>query len=316
MLITDSNDDYVSRHQAQRSAGDADQAEFGALRNTRANVYEGIYDDLVADALDDFDPQDAQAEPESPEWSVRDLQYDDAFGAVLEKIEERVELLGRDYPFRVDDNALTYVSSKTKVYEFCLCICEASLDRGQNSTLARTFEQVARLVVQDYLGQSALSHHTGWPRDDKAQKRFKAAMQVLGSRTNEWCWGPEDGLPNDPDPTNVKDEGVDFVVWRPNPDRRAGSLFLLGQCACGQNWDSKFDDININKLSKWFNPMTLVDPVRVFCTPHHVTNGMIRETSREAGVVFDRIRLAILAENSSQEIRSQLMSLDLGQYLP
>lgn len=316
MPISEIEEDYTSRLQAQKSAINADQAEFGALCNATANAYEGIYDELVADALDDFDPHDAPAEADAPEWNYHDLQYDDAFGAVLEKIEERNTLLANYYPFNITGNTLNYGGSETKVYEFCLSICGASLDRGQNQNMTRIFEQVSRLLVQDYLGECALSHHTGWPRQDENQRRFKAAMMPLNEKTHEWRWGPDDGLPDDPEPTHAKDEGVDFVVWRPNPDGRIGSLFLLGQCACGQNWDTKFDDININKLSKWFNPMTLIDPVKVFCTPYHVTNAMIREVSREAGVVFDRIRLALLAEQSSPETKEELRALDLEQYLP
>jgi hypothetical protein len=284
---------YERRHKDQRSAGNADQTEFDAIQSGKAVFEAGIYDDRVADSLDDFDPEITQLEP----WQRQDLQYEGAAGHLLEQIEARQRLLGTFYPFHLTQNSLVHRPSTSLVYEFCLAIANApSITRGAFAYLPRAFEIVAQRLAQLFVGFGAESFHTGWPRQSGGIGRFKAHMAALNKQTNEWAWGPEEGLPEDPEPANVKDEGIDFVVWKPHLDKRVGSMFFVGQCACGNDWPEKFHDTDLGKLNKWFNPMTLVPPMKIFCTPYHVADGLVREASREAGIVLDRVRLSLIAE--------------------
>jgi hypothetical protein len=287
---------YTERHIQQRSANDADQAEFTALRMGASAVEDGVLDDRIAGAMDDFDPE----LPDLERWQADDLRNEAAAGRLHEQIHRRQELLGQRYPFRLEGNSLVHAPSATKVYEFCLSICNApSITTKPYVQLPRIFEQVARVLAQAYLGGS--SHHTGWPRQDNAPVRFKAMMAPLEEATGEWIWQPEEGLPEDPEPSAAKDEGIDFVAWKALPDGRTGQLFVLAQCACGDDWSSKFHDTCPERLEKWFHPMTLVPPVKAFCTPHHVTDSVLREASRMAGIVFDRIRLTLLAESADPD---------------
>ena len=48
-------------------------------------------------------------------------------------------------------------------------------------------------------------------------------------------------------------------------------------------------------LQRWFNPLSLLAPVKSLATPRHVVDGLLREASREAGIVFDRSRLVLAA---------------------
>ena len=117
----------------------------------------------------------------------------------------------------------------------------------------------------------------------------------MHEETGEWVWDPEDVL----DPKDVRDGGCDFVVWlEPSDRRKIGHLFVLGQCACGNDWQDKLDDLKITKIGKWFHPLSTVPPVRSFATPRHVVDDMLREGSREAGLFFDRARLALVAESA------------------
>ncbi|EIE49616.1 hypothetical protein C357_17930 [Citreicella sp. 357] len=84
---------------------------------------------------------------------------------------------------------------------------------------------------------------------------------------------------------------MDFIFWPPLLDNRSiAQQFFLGQCACGNDWDTKFDDLNLKKLFKWFDA-AVVDPVRLFATPFHIVDAVLIESSREAGFVFDRARI-------------------------
>lgn len=292
------SDPYSVRHLAQRAAHDADQAEFSAIIRQSSVLDSGIYDDRVAGVMDDFDPQDSTIKAD---WHLRDIELDSAVGKVHEEIDRRIEVMGDHYPFTIDGGQLTYRKSRSLFYEFCLSICNApTITQGVYVELPRVFERSSARLVREYFGVYSEVLHTGWPRDEEVGVRFKEAMAHLQTKTGEWRWRPEDDLPEDPDPQIAKDEGLDFVVWKKSIDGRTGSLFVLGQCACGNDWKDKYFDLNLGRLRKWFSPMTIVDPIRSFATPHHVANALLTDAQREAGLVFDRARLTLIAERAEQ----------------
>jgi hypothetical protein len=153
-----------------------------------------------------------------------------------------------------------------------------------------------------FLGAGSKGIRTGWPGDSFGARptKFKDLIALLHQQTGEFFWSPDPGLPDDPTHQDVKEEGVDVVVWKAIPDERAGKLFLLCQCACGDDWVGKFNDIDphLAKLSRWMKPVCWATPTRVFSTPHHIPNdAYFAQVNREAGLTWDRIRLTLIAEN-------------------
>ena len=291
------NDLYHKRHEAQRSVMGADRAEFQAMKNGAAEIDSGVYSDRVAGSLDDSDfiPQDAER------WHGDDLKYDTAVGGTRDEIERRIRILRTAYPFELKGGTLCHLSGPSSIYEFFLSICNATtLTSGGYVHLPRLFERIAAQLVAAYFGQHATGIHTGAPRDPDTGSSFMQAMKNVEAQTNEWDWGPDEGLP---DEHHQGDEGCDFIVWLMASDRRKiGQLFVLGQCACGNDWQSKYGDLDLKKLKKWFNPLSVVDPVRSFATPHHVTNVVLREASRQAGLFFDRARLTMTAHGAGGDV--------------
>jgi hypothetical protein len=87
------------------------------------------------------------------------------------------------------------------------------------------------------------------------------------------------------------------------PDGRVGQLFLLGQCACGKNWDEKFKDLDLEELGYWLRPPTHCPPVRCFCVPYHIGNATkLEDVSVKAGLPMDRARIALFAEANPEFI--------------
>lgn len=291
-------DPYSLRHQAQRSASDADQAEFLALKNGKVALDTGVYDERVASAMDDFEAQSTSVDAD---WHDEDLKYDSAVGQIHEEVERRQRIMGAAYPFSLDDGALSYVPQDNSVYEFLLVTCNAeTITAGKFVGLPRVFERISARLVAAYFGADTRFIHTGFPRDPEVGASFKEAMSYLARETSEWWWGPDEGLPDDP---VGGDAGCDFVVWPTPPDGRPiGQLFILGQCACGNDWPTKFYDLTTQKLGKWFNPLSIVEPVRCFTTPFQVTDGMLKDASRQSGLVFDRARLTSIHHRASSEI--------------
>lgn len=301
---------YKRRHQVQRFAGKADQVEYNSIKNGPTPVDVGFYTERVAGAMDDFEPDDPSI---TEDWKQSDLRNEDATGQIYQQISRRMELLKDSYPFELKNGTLKYKghdkrsdSSPASIYEFLLAICTAeSLTRADYVQLPRVFERVSTQLVAAYFGEHVRSIHIGSPRDSDVGRSFKEAMEYVSRHTGEWTWGPEDELPDDP---GQGDAGCDFVVWPDTLDgRRIGQLFILGQCACGNNWGDKLYDLDLDELGKWFKPLSVVTPVRTFATPFHVTDALLREVSRKAGLFFDRARLTLLSKKHEKAISSNLL---------
>ncbi len=248
--------------------------------------------------MDDYGPMEGEVETS---WQSSDLTYDDAVGQVHEEIERRADLLGPAYPFELEDGLLTYRGPRSGFYEFCLAASLATnITSGENVGLPRLFERMSAILIASAFGPGTEHMHLGSPRDSEIGAAFHVAMREAHRRTSEWFWGPDPGLPENPSHTG--DEGVDFVVWKRPPDRRVGSLFILGQCACGDDWSNKFNDIELGRYERWFNPLTYArPPVRAFATPYHLGDGWLVEALPRAGLVFDRSRLTLLAEDVASD---------------
>lgn len=286
---------------AQRCAAGADRAEYNAIAHGSSVVDSGLYDDRISGVRDDLEIENAYPDIQE-RWHKADIRADDASGNMVEEIERRISTLQSAYPFKLDGSTLHYSPSDKSgdigIYEFMLSIsCSLDLTSGDFPILPRAFERVATVLVTRYFGDYATGWHTGWPRDGGTS--FQQAVGEIHCSTGEWQWNPQADL----DPNTVRDEGCDFVIWlAPSDSRKIGSLFILGQCACGNNWQSKYKDLKIKMLKRWFHPLSLVNPVRSFATPHYVPEKMLREATRSAGLLFDRARLISIAHRAKREL--------------
>ncbi len=294
--------DWTNRRHDDRVATNADQAEFSAIVHSTSNIEAGTYDDRVAEALDDYEVVD----PKSVErWAATDITLDNAVGEIGSEVRRRQAMLRDAYPFKINENQLIYKGSQTLVYEFCLAVSTAtSLSRADHAKLPVAFERLARDVLVCFLGPGSEGYRTGWPADEheKRPTRFRELIQVLRDQTNEWFWRPDHNKPDDPLPKDVKDEGLDFVVWKTIPDGRGGRLFFLGQCACGNDYATKYNDItpDFKRLHFWINPISYVLPVRTFATPRHIANEPdFEDANKQAGLTLDRGRITLLAEENT-----------------
>jgi hypothetical protein len=292
------NAEWESRKADQRTAKNADQAEFLAVKFGSCALDEGIRDDRTADAMDDFGSLDVATD--AP-WAVEDSKVDDAVGGLADEIERRAALMGVTYPFQKDGNRLIYRRSKSLAYELCLAICNAhSIVEKPFNVLPPAFERLCRDVVMCFLGDGSQARRTGWPIDgeDERTSKFKSVVDKMHADTNEWVWNPGPGMPADPSHRDVKDLGIDFAVWKSIPDKRRGVLFLLGQCACGDDWTEKFSDLDIRTIEdNWFRHFSVAAPLRLFCVPRHIPNTVyFDEVNRRAGLTLDRARIGMIAE--------------------
>jgi hypothetical protein len=285
---------HKARHRDQRSMRDADQAELAALRHGAALVDEGTYDDLVAGAMDDFEQGTDEAIQQ--EFHTRDLAEDAGTGRTQEMVERRQELLGDLYPFRLEDNRLVHNGEAVGLYEFLLTSSvQTDIMSKPFNRIPQVFERVAAVLSTGLLGPGASSLHVGAPRDKAVGTSFKSAIAKLHELTGEWNWRPDDDLPPGGPPTG--DDGLDFVAWLDTDADRPGRLFLIGQCACGDDWTDKFDELSLNRLGEWTGHSWKVKPTKLFAAPHVIADGHFVRAQKRAGLLLDRVRLCRLASN-------------------
>ncbi len=295
--------DWTRRLEQLRASSDADQVEKRAIELGTVNTEEGIRDQLIADAMDDFVEVDGES------WIRDDSKIEDGTSQTANELQRRADILRDWYPFRLDGNRLTYCRSKTLIYEFCLAIASApTITDGHYIALPRAFERLIRDVVSIFLGSMSDGYRTGAPSDEDEGRpsRMKAVASDLNRLTGEWHWHPRSELPPDPNPRDAKDLGIDVVSWKRFGDMRRGSLFLVGQCACGNfsNWPAKFGQLNLHKLAtNWFHPLSFAPANRFFAVPFHIPNSThLEEITSDAGLTFDRARITLLAESDAARI--------------
>lgn len=275
----------------------ADQAELSALLNDSAPVGCGIIDERLSGVDDDYtgDPSIA-----TQGWE-RDKAFEEAANSATSEIDRRAGLLNEHYPFERRGSRLVYRGSPSGLYEYMLCLSLSdSYSAGRKAIATRTFEAVSCLAAEAYLGDDAASYRMGWPRKKGSPTSFQGCVNELhtkaGQHCGEWVWGPKQQNPQDPSSVFVKEQGLDVVAWKKSIDGRAGQLYLLGQCACGKNWDSdnKLNDLNFKMLHEWISEISNVSPIRAIFTPRHALDERLPFLSRHGGLVFDRIRITLL----------------------
>ncbi len=276
-----------------KASTDADQFEFAAMRGVSATIDTAIYDNIVSGAIDD-EMDEFQESLSGPHWQMQDLAEEGLLDSTRAEIERRIRLMGAGYPFKFEGNKLVYVASKSGFYEFCLAITQSpSITEGNYVKFPRLFERAVAHLLKLYFGKYSTALHTGHPRSPSTS--FREVMCKLSRPPFEWVWGPQDQLVAE----DIKDETLDFVVTIHSLDERSGNLYVLGQCACGNNWGSKLRDPDVNKIQRWFHPGWALTPVRAFTTPFVIGDSTMRSVVTESdALVFDRPRLVKIAEES------------------
>lgn len=285
---------WHSRGELFLASRNADETEFAAILEGTVPLERGIRDDIVADE------HHSDIADHNYTWEDEDTAIDFVAEPLLSEIDRRIELLGESYPFRRVNSSLKYIRSSTLIYELCLAISiQKDLSSKPFNKLPILFELISAEAARLYLGESASAFRTGWPSHSRTERptNFKDLLALLCAKTGEFIWNPSIPLPPKWASHAPKDEGVDFIAWKSFQDQRLGALYILGQCACGADWETKLTDIEIKRLQRWMHPITHVDFVKAFSTPHHIPGHFVlADVSSRAGLTFDRLRLTLIAE--------------------
>jgi hypothetical protein len=279
-----------------------DHVEFCALTDPDRNSSKS----QLASELITTGSTDAVDEDENEQNSVDPLEG--ILDSVFTEAEYRIQACGEaNYPFILQRKALlSNDESLSSVYTFLLSLSLFGEKAVTGENGAKLFEDVCSDAIAAYLGcDDALAERYvfGFPRRI-APKDFVGALEDL-------CHVKiREGEPDIrfPDINMMKDAGLDIVAWLPFPDKRSAKVIAFGQCATGENWWGKRYELQPGDWVRiWLKKTPQVIPIKTFFVPHAVTVSEWAQLGYQAGVIFDRFRIAHFAEKSiSASLRGRL----------
>lgn len=302
----------------------ADWMELQALSTSRGRATQATIRGVL-DIAEDEAVEQPPVDEESGEWLDEAILEDtrtQVVSAVFEELEYRQRVLGPAYPFAVDPRHLTIDRRPENpithpgrvVYLFCglaSAIREkklqpvASMSEAEKE-IADVFQICACLAAGGYVSGEVTSF--GFPR--ATGTGFLPALRDAYERFGVGQVRTEipEGLPN-----SLKDGGIDVIAWRDHPDGMPGKIYLLGQCASGQNWQSKSIVEYISPFhGAWFTeaPAGFSVPAMFIPFTFHRDMGEARRGpfleavkhaywyyEKQFGIIFDRLRIAHFAHS-------------------
>lgn len=170
------------------------------------------------------------------------------------------------YPFVITDNQIKLqeqLSEKQKLYILLLLCSNLNYFGFIKHELTIDFEILSHYALIEYLPSKAIvkpfgknSGYTG-----NAINKIKALANDIGLEVNEKyisCISPQ----------NVQERGCDIVAWIPFHDNIPNIFTILGQCACGKDWDTKQSDTEFFKNYFCFEKT----PLHVMFIPCAISN--------------------------------------------
>ncbi|MCX6738083.1 MAG: hypothetical protein NTY11_01525 [Candidatus Parcubacteria bacterium] len=239
------------------------------------------------------------------EYSDKDDKIESLCTDVSSELLSRMRKIDDAYPFSFNGKLLKIKNTRSFknqfTYLFCLFISYIGLDKGtkelkvwSSKDISNLFEKISTIVACNFLSckeVNAQSLQFGAPRMEwkKEAQSFKKALEILKSLINEG------NVKSNPTSSRRKDAGLDVIAWRQFPDGRTSKLFLLGQCATGNNFKQKRRDIN--DLRQYYSFWDMPGVIFSFFIPHEVDEFDWQAFYYpDVGILFDRSRIAFWAK--------------------
>ena len=218
---------------------------------------------------------------------------------VVQRIGGRSDVLGSEYPFRLDHNGdiLSYEDAADSLGR-CAYVLSLVLSNLQAPVLDgspwRPGESEIRRLRQlfQYVSTAALAAEVqgvawsfGFPRPDGSS--FLTKLKEIWSSFDDGAVGRKPGAPE-----HAKDDEVDVFAARIHPDRQPGFLFAAAQVATGRNWRAK----SLLGHQGAFNHSWFADPpvtrfIPYMIIPFAVDDQKFRRDVSKLGNVLHRLRV-------------------------
>lgn len=291
----------------------ADWVEFIALLSDDGGASSGDLESALkrTGTFDADDPDDEETANHTNDALI-ELKVDEVF----DELEDRARAAMEAYPFEVSRAEVKYKGSIEDFVPYIFCLCLSRFGDGSKRVVTnvdddgdpseaeptfprRLFEHLSTIAAANYLGGDAVRF--GWPRRGMS-KSFSAALNELSSSHLR-----EGGGHNSGPVLGSKDRKVDVVAWKDFPDEKTSKLVILGQCATNQNddWQPKKTELITSAFwGNWMKTAAVSQLIRAFFIPHRVPLIEWDMHAREAGLFFDRCRIAHFASMGNDSSRT------------
>lgn len=256
-----------------------DWLEISLLRS--ANATYRIADSTILDVFEEADYNDPDA----------------LLANLVSTSNSRSRIVGDAYPIERDGLGFVRRGDWTRYLPYSFMLM-ASLNQiyvelrfagGTAARPAEYFENLTAIAIERYLDCKVV--RIGAPRRAPVPAAFPTALDYAVAQINEAVGQ------RDLEDHNSGDDGVDLIGWRSFGDDRESQAILLAQCAIGNDWKDKRSAINLDMWRRHID--WHASPLRGFAVPFQVEHGRPwRETSAQAGIVFDRLRIAKVTEGA------------------
>ena len=228
-------------------------------------------------------------------------------------LEYRAKVFSNIYPFEIlGEGEIKVIYRKRltllrKLYVFLLVSSNLGyIEKRFWPKLTSCFEFLSAAALKSYLPGNAKVYVFGknimnrrrrysgllWHKLDTLRKDLKETLKV----------SPEDFEPRD-----SGDNGLDVVGWVPFQDKASGFLIILAQCACTPEWVNKQHATSYND---WSNMMSFTAyPNNMVFIPFCFRNSFghwYRKARISKNILIDRLRLTCLLEDKRSTLKNIL----------
>lgn len=159
-----------------------------------------------------------------------------------------------------------------------------SITGGANANAdgsAELFENISANSVKKFLGDGAKIIMVGEGRSSLTPERLIQISNLINE--NE---GVHVNLPN-----RAKDDGVDFIVYKPIDARNIGNLIILGQACVGKHYNDK--KVIHQRWQDEYITFAIKPPTTLLSVVYFLEPDKLRQVHSEFGnsIVFDKARI-------------------------
>lgn len=202
--------------------------------------------------------------------------------------------------FDVTERTIIRTRDSRHSYEYLACLLLSLYGvTDENHDTAKLFERLSSLAIREYLHGEVFVF--GWPVLEAEQTAISARVMEAANRLHERF--AESPL------ARYKDRGVDIIAWKPFAEERSCQFVVLAQCAAGKNWRNKTSELPINSWRQYIHWAN--DPATAFFVPCIIADDLWHDISKEAGILFDRIRIINLLPSG---ITDAVLNQEFGEW--
>ena len=234
--------------------------------------------------------------------SVTGSEPEEAFlSDVWRELEERQSRYSQRF-FLCEEDLVLRAPEAASRREYTACLLFSLYGASnEHRTGPKLFERLSAEAIKNYLQGRVFVF--GWPALQNVQTDIALRVRDVALAARErFVEAPAE---------RYKDRGVDVIAWKPfiehsADEHRSNQVVILAQCATGVNWRQKTTQLPYDSWTQYVH--WACNPLRAFAVPRVIRADLWHDVSKEAGILFDRIRIVNLLPNGvpQQELRAAI----------